>query len=368
MVNTATNYWKLGLFVVCGLILILGTFFWLGANRFGRRSVAAVSYFDESVNGLEVGSPVKFRGVQLGTVSAITIAPNQRYVAVHMKIFQEELDAAGLTSWKSNTQTPDERLRTLVGTMGITGAKYILVDVYDTPPESKLTFDFELPEATMNLLSVGSTLQSLEAGAMATVDQLPAILEKITRVLDDTHELLAAVDAKRLNDELARLLETTEQQVRDLRVKELRDDLGSLFDEIRNEVRALELAALRDQVSGLIGDARGSVQSLNELVTHLDDPEGSLHGTLAEVRTLAAALREEVEAIDLAATGKSVRGAADAFATTARGTDRLTQDLAQTLRAFRDTLATFQRLAELLERDPGAILRGREASGSRRGG
>src|SRR5207253_949676 len=47
MATTATNHWKLGLFVVLGVGVMLGALFWLGARRFRRESFAAVSYFDE---------------------------------------------------------------------------------------------------------------------------------------------------------------------------------------------------------------------------------------------------------------------------------------------------------------------------------
>src|SRR5437870_930759 len=55
--TTATNHWKLGLFVVAGILAAAGTVFWLAAHRFQRDALQAVSYFDESVQGLDVGSP-----------------------------------------------------------------------------------------------------------------------------------------------------------------------------------------------------------------------------------------------------------------------------------------------------------------------
>src|SRR5439155_344728 len=87
MATTATNHWKLGLFVLLAVVALLGALFWLGARRFHRESFAAVSYFDESVQGLDVGSPVKFRGVTVGTVAEITIAPDHRHVQVTSNIY-----------------------------------------------------------------------------------------------------------------------------------------------------------------------------------------------------------------------------------------------------------------------------------------
>jgi hypothetical protein len=96
MATTATNHWKLGLFVVVGLVAMVGALFWLGARRFQRTSFPAVSYFDESVQGLDVGSPVKFRGVTVGNVADITIAPDHRHVQVTSDIYVDALQRLGL--------------------------------------------------------------------------------------------------------------------------------------------------------------------------------------------------------------------------------------------------------------------------------
>jgi len=96
MATTATNHWKLGLFVLLAVGATLGTLFWLGARRFRRESFPAISYFDESVQGLDVGSPVKFRGVTVGTVADITIAPDHRHVQVTSDIYVDALDEAKL--------------------------------------------------------------------------------------------------------------------------------------------------------------------------------------------------------------------------------------------------------------------------------
>ena len=75
MIAAPTDRWKLGLFVVIGLTVGLGSLFWIGAQRLNRDSVQIVTYFQEPVGGLEEGSAVKMRGVSVGIVDTITIAP-----------------------------------------------------------------------------------------------------------------------------------------------------------------------------------------------------------------------------------------------------------------------------------------------------
>ena len=57
-----SNEWKVGAFVVGGVIAAVATLFWLGAARFNSETIERVTFLDESVQGLEVGAPVKVRG------------------------------------------------------------------------------------------------------------------------------------------------------------------------------------------------------------------------------------------------------------------------------------------------------------------
>jgi phospholipid/cholesterol/gamma-HCH transport system substrate-binding protein len=74
----------IGLFVTIGFVIGVAAIIWLGASQYFRKSYTYVSYFDESVQGLEVGSVVKYRGVEVGKVEKISIAPDDRLVEVQM--------------------------------------------------------------------------------------------------------------------------------------------------------------------------------------------------------------------------------------------------------------------------------------------
>ncbi|MFQ5749860.1 MAG: MlaD family protein [Planctomycetota bacterium] len=103
-----SNYWKLGAFVFGSFFLVFAALIWLGATHFGKQSFPAMTYLDEAVEGLVSGSSVKFRGVPIGVVGGITVAPDKRHIQVTCNLF---LDA---------TRSEAQR-RPLVGTDGPAG-------------------------------------------------------------------------------------------------------------------------------------------------------------------------------------------------------------------------------------------------------
>ncbi len=76
----------LGLFVTGGFIILALVLVWVGASQYFERGRRFISYFDESVQGLQKDSEVKFRGVKVGRVEDIVIAPDNRQVGVIMVI------------------------------------------------------------------------------------------------------------------------------------------------------------------------------------------------------------------------------------------------------------------------------------------
>ena len=69
--SAEARYFRVGLFVLVGIAVIVAAVLVLAGGNLFRQPVVAETYFDEAVEGLEVGSPVKLRGVQIGQVSWI---------------------------------------------------------------------------------------------------------------------------------------------------------------------------------------------------------------------------------------------------------------------------------------------------------
>ena len=105
---------KIGLFVIGALILGIGLMIWLGASRYFEETQMVVSYFSESVQGLQADSPVKFRGVPVGRIKAIRLAPNGRLIEVVMSL--------------DKTFQVTQDLGIKMNLLGLTGLKYLEMD------------------------------------------------------------------------------------------------------------------------------------------------------------------------------------------------------------------------------------------------
>jgi phospholipid/cholesterol/gamma-HCH transport system substrate-binding protein len=183
--ETDRHYFLEGLFII-GLSLAAALFFvWL-ANSGRRDDVTYRIHFAESVSGLALGDPVKFRGVDVGTVKAMVIDPDDpRRVQVDVKLRKE---APVKTDTKAGLKLK-----------GITGVVFIELNG-GTPSAQSLVA--ATPEGTIPEIPYEkSSLASL-------MDQLPKVVEKFSAIEDQTKKVmtdLGEVAGKAKNNPLLNL-------------------------------------------------------------------------------------------------------------------------------------------------------------------
>ena len=282
MATTATNHWKLGLFVVLGVGVMLGALFWLGARRFRRESFRAVSYFDESVQGLDVGSPVKFRGVTVGTVADITIAPDHRHVQVTSNIYVDALVRLSLRTHAPTSEEEfiDPRLRVQLASAGITGVRFIQTDFFDPERYPPPHLPFEPPWNYVP--SAPSTLKNVEESAVEVLNRLPLLADRAKDTLAYLRKTLGSID--RVAADLGAEDGSFNRALHELRAAAARIDralddakVGATTASVRNSAASVEQAAAG------VSDAR------EELQTSLL----ALREALESVRTLADSLERD---------------------------------------------------------------------------
>ena len=70
--SAQASYFRIGVFLMSAIAITIVGMVALGGGRWFKNIESFESYFDESVQGLTVGSPIKYRGVQVGTVESVT--------------------------------------------------------------------------------------------------------------------------------------------------------------------------------------------------------------------------------------------------------------------------------------------------------
>jgi len=297
MATTGTNHWKLGLFVVVGVVAIVAVTFWIGAQRFERESFPAISYFDESVQGLEVGSPLKWRGVTIGTVAEITVAPDGRQVQVTSNIYTDSLHKLGLARPQEGGRFIDPDLRVQLASAGITGVRFLQTDFFD--PERYPPPQLSFAPPWNYVPSARSTLKSVEDSALDILNKFPDLEGDAQQALADLRKTLAAVD--RIADWL-------------------QADDGS-FNRLLVELRSAAVRVQRTLDEAKLGPTTASLR----------DAAGQVKDAAAQVKTAAGGVGE-------------LRG-----------------ELADSLDDLRATLEAVRALADRLERDPSTLIRGPRA-------
>src|SRR4051794_38382929 len=121
-----SNHYKLGLFVLLALGAAIVAAILFGSASLKRETIRYHTYFNESVQGLDRGSPVKFRGVTIGHVADIAIAPDHRMVDVASELDTAEIKRMGLAEADGGPLGPTRfaippDLRAHLDSQGITG-------------------------------------------------------------------------------------------------------------------------------------------------------------------------------------------------------------------------------------------------------
>ncbi|HEX7126197.1 MAG TPA: MlaD family protein [Thermodesulfobacteriota bacterium] len=317
MATTPATRWKLGLFVVVGLALAIGALFWLGVSAVGRETLTIVTYFDESVQGLSVGSAVTFRGAPIGTVSRISVAPDRRRIEVECSILVDSLERLGLVEpralFDSKTREMPAELRTQLTLAGLTGLALVRLDFFD--PEAYPPPALPFPTPPNYIPSVPSVFRDIREAVLVALARLPDLEARLTGVLGNTDDVLAEVKG------LVRFLGAED---------------GPL----------VRLLTRFDRVGG----------SLDRQVQ-----EAHLGKTAASVRGAADALAEAARRLGAASAefDRAAQRVADASEQVGRNADGVAADLRGTLEDLGESAESIRALADYLERDPGALLRGR---------
>lgn len=272
-----------GAFIVSALALIVGAVLVFGAGRFFHPRQQFVCFFTGNLNGLKVGAPVKFRGVQIGSVTDIRLRiPSQpRITQVEAKsaalpVFIE-LDRSQLASLGAAQNVGSRKvlkafiahgLRAQLATESLlTGLLYVDLDFHQGTQAK-----FVLPAGSkyVEIPTVPTTFQQVQEkalNALAKLDQIDfgALVASLTNAANAARDLVAS---PQLRGTLVQLKDTAaSMKATMVSIRHMSDHLNARMDVLVESFRKTS-----DQATQTLATAQKTLTNLGDTL----DPDSPL--------------------------------------------------------------------------------------------
>lgn len=255
--ETRASYVVVGTFVLALIAAAFGVVIFLTRTSFEDTPKTYMSYFTGSVTGLQIGSPVRYRGVPVGSVNDIRIDPTDvERVRVMMEIVQG-------TPIKTDTNST-------LGLQGITGVAYIELTggTRESEPLRALD-DGQVPV----IPSKKSGIQQVLASAPELLERAVAISERLALILDDRN-------VQSISDTLANLSKLTgtlanssgqierliaDSQTTFTALREAADGVTELTGGLNSKIGPIAAGA-----QDVVTDVQKTVRSFNRIASQLE--------------------------------------------------------------------------------------------------
>jgi phospholipid/cholesterol/gamma-HCH transport system substrate-binding protein len=307
------SYFKIGLFVISATVLAVIGIVVLGVGSVFQRTALVETYIEESVQGLDVGSPMKFRGVLVGKVEEITLTSavyntRRRYVLVRVGItsnlFQFPLADPNDPSFKSELE---RGFRVRLAAQGLTGVAYLEADYLDPERNPPLEIDWQpkypyIPSARSRIVQLSDSVESI----LRNFEQLdiPRLTSSIDRSLAAITKMAEGANVEKVGSQASALLTEVRETNRQLKDLVASPELKStLVDAAAVAGSARQIIERADKpLSQILADLPRASESLERLAKRLDSvsadlPESSaqLRQTLQRLNRLIASQQQDIE-------------------------------------------------------------------------
>lgn len=349
------NTTVVGFFVIVAIALVLGAVTLFGSGQFFHDRVVVVTTFEGSVTGLQVGSPVEFRGVPVGTVTSIKALYDPDKASFIIPVYMS-LDSASVTNIRGDQprRSPEDEIERMIenGLRArldirslVTGTKFVALDFYPNAEARISGIDDDIPE----------------------IPSTASRLEKVTNMFDK-------LDIDRLSAEALLALEGINALVNSPALASAIENLdeaahnaNTLLVQLKDDSHELSQSAIStlEQTRKTVAVAEVTLADLSRLSNGTDERLGhvadKLDATLAAVRTLAGNIDARVEPL-----ASSAKAALDQATHTLKTTENLIAEdshtrynLDTTLEELAAAARSVRLMADYLEQNPDALLKGK---------
>jgi paraquat-inducible protein B len=362
----------IGLFVLGGLVLVVGALLVLGGREWFTRRVTCVMAFDGSVAGLAVGSPVSFRGVPVGAVSNIEFRYGSSLIVVFAQFAPSRIRGAPPLARTRQAIAEDVQkgLRAQLQLQSlVTGQLYVGLDYHPGTPGTLTGVEkdsCEIPTVPTALAQAQDHLMKI-AQQLAEAP-LKEVVETAARTLDGIERLVTSPELRRSLVSADRTLQEAGLLVRDVRAR-VGPAMGSLertldqaqrtIDEVGRDVRRLvahldvQVGLLATNVGATSDSTRALMEDARRTVRHLDEQIGPAMAALRRATDATSDAMRKVET-----TFGQVDGVLD-------GSSPLGYHLVEALEQLERAAASLRVLSEEIQHQPNVLLFGRRGEKTR---
>jgi ABC-type transporter Mla subunit MlaD len=293
------RYYRLGLFVVTSVLALALLIFVLGGRKLFQPTYTFETYFAESVAGLEIGAPLRLRGVPLGQVSEILtsgaeyerdvpLVERRNYIVVRAKVTLSAKEAIQVR--REAPAMVKMGLRAQTQLAGITGQQYLAVDYLDPAKHRPLEFGWTpkyqyVPSAASLTGEIIANAQ-LFMGRLSEVD-VKNLSVNLDRLLVNLNDKLGALPLGQISADTENVLRNANTTV--TRVDRLLADLKPSIDNFAVVTASLRGLADRGDLDRTITRIDAAVERLNGL---MGDNQYDVRVIVQDLRVTADDLRE----------------------------------------------------------------------------
>ena len=295
-----TSNFIIGLFVTVGVLIGAGAIIWVNASKYFSGGTPYVSYFNESVQGLKMNSAVRYRGVDVGIVEDIRVAPDNKLVEVVMKVdLKGDLEHDIVTQLKA---------------VGITGLVIVEMD-RRKPSDSFIDIDFPT--------------------GYPVIPSRPSEIKAFLSEIDNVIENIKLVDFVSISDQLKFSVGAAGNLLADERIDRIITTLEATAGNLNSISSRLEGLFAKDGVSDTLEEARM---------------------TFVEARQAIAGIRSDMNSMNLAETAGKADNLIEDMGKQAQLTAMEIHDTSENLRRASETL---EKLMERLSMRPSDLINGK---------
>lgn len=275
----------IGAFVLSAVAIVVVGILAFGSGKLFRRVDRFVLYFDGDLKGLNVGSPVTFRGVRIGEVTDVNVVVNSQTLELKIPVYIE-IDPGriiGAEAAEAVTKNPmavlvERGLRAQLALQSlVTGQLMVRLDFFEGRAV-ELKGDDGYPEVPTVPSKVEELTSALETVSFQEIaDKLNLALDKIAKALEEGHLEKIVVSTESALEEIRSVASKLNRRIDPLtdRYGKVAEDVSLLAQDMRRAVGRVDR-----QVDPLLKDASETLQEARLTLKQLEQ-------TLVDYKELA---------------------------------------------------------------------------------